>query len=145
VTTGAFTQETKALIWLREAGCCAACGRNLNDGSWYSHQHRRARGMGGSRRASTSDCTNGLLVCGSATSRGGCHLAIEAHPAWALSKGYRVGQTRDPATIPVWVAHQGWVYLTADGFYLPAKDPHPDETRVLDLVQDVLHGLGDSA
>ena len=45
----------------------------------------------------------------------------------------------------MWVARQGWVRLTADGFYLPAKDPHPEETRALDLATDALRWLGDSA
>lgn len=142
---GAFSMATRLAIWEREGWRCAACGRTLYLTDFYSLQHRRARGMGGTRRADTAAVTNGLLVCGSATSRGGCHLAIEAHPAWALSKGYRVGQTRDPATVPVYIHHAGWVYLTPEGGYLPAKDPHPDETRVLNLVSDVLHGLDDAS
>lgn len=137
---GEFPVKVRTLIIEREAYNCAACGRSVLS-TRYSIQHRRARGLGGSRQLSTVQASNGLLVCGSATSPGGCHLAIESHPAWALSKGYRVGQNADPATVPVWVARQGWVYLTPDGFYLPAKDPHPDETAVLDVIHESLHGL----
>jgi hypothetical protein len=145
MTAGAFPPAVRDMIWEREQHHCAACGRLLASTDWHSLQHRRARGMGGTRRVESAQATNGLLVCGSATSRGGCHLAIESHPAWALSKGYRVGQTRDPATIPVWIHNTGWMYLTVEGGYVPAKDPHPEETRVLDMVSDVLHGLGEPA
>src|SRR6185503_7140158 len=38
---------TRAAVYAREGGCCAACGTYLPDGAWRSVQHRVARGQGG--------------------------------------------------------------------------------------------------
>ena len=123
MTRGAFTPKVKRQIVDRQDGACCVCGvmcidpldyRPLRE---YSFQHRRARAMGGSRDPITSSAANGLLVCGSATT--GDHQQIEAHPAWAAGRGFRVGSWEDPAEVSVVVYGYGRVRLSADGGYVP--------------------------
>jgi len=86
-------------------------------------QHRRARGMGGSSKASTSSPANGLLLCGSGTT--GCHGWTESHPAEAAFLGWRVTQFDDPTHVPVWRTTPlggEWVLLDDDGNSTPAPD-----------------------
>lgn len=73
-------------------------------------QHRRARGSGGSRRASTNRASNGLAVCRS------CHSFIEAHPRLALENGWRVPQHGDPDVVPVVWRQQERYLDDAGGF-----------------------------
>lgn len=108
------SRKTCQALWERADGCCEVCGRIIRDGEDFSRQHRRARGMGGSKRPDTNSLANLLLACGSATSPDGCHYRIEANPDWARSKGYRVTQFQDPALVPVWVAWVGEVLLAPD-------------------------------
>ena len=118
---GAFTVKVRRLIFDRDDCSCVICGvlcvnpvtySPLRD---YSIQHRRARGMGGSRDKATASPANGVILCGHATSPDGCHHHVEAEPQWALSRGYRVPQGLDPATVPLWHNAFGWVLLTATG------------------------------
>ena len=105
----------------RAGHCCEVCGVPIR-GYNFSRQHRRARGMGGSRRPDTNALTNLLLVCGSATSPDGCHYRIESRPQWALERGYRVPQSADPAAVPVTIGHyQRVLFLTVEGAYAEAN------------------------
>ena len=118
---GAFTPATRQQILERDEGTCVVDGVQVYDvDSGYalrdwSIQHRRARGMGGSRLPDTSQPQNGIVVCGSATT--GCHFRIESQPDWALANGYRVPQCADPLTIPI--THHAWgqAWLLPDGTY----------------------------
>ncbi len=129
---GEFTPDVKARIQYREDGCCGSCGRPVEAVGAWVHQHRRARGMGGSKAADTGSVVNGVLQCGTATTF--CNGYTETHPTWALAMGYRVPQGADPALIPIWIARAGWVLLEPDGTYQPVEDPHPAETHVLETV-----------
>lgn len=106
------TRAVRALVWERDGGCCAWCGRGVDPGG-HSLQHRRARGMGGTRRADANSPANLVLVCGSATT--GCHGWIESHPGEAARRGFRLGQWADPADVPVLYGGCGWVRLGHDG------------------------------
>ena len=82
----------------RDGSRCQWCGRYVRtESGWYSLQHRRARGMGGSRRASTDAPANLVLVCGTGTTE--CHGYIEAHPGEAAERGFRVNSSADPARV----------------------------------------------
>lgn len=116
------SRKTCRALWDRADGACECCGRVLTEGMDFSRQHRRSRGMGGSRKTDTNSLTNLLLCCGSATSPDGCHYRIESNPTWALSKGYRVTQYQDPADVPVDVKGWGLVLLSEDGRYVPAGE-----------------------
>lgn len=82
---------------------------------WVLH-HRRPRAMGGTRRRDANSPANLLSLCAA------CHGYVESNRAEALSNGWIVLQTQDPAVVAVLVAERSrWVYLTADGGY--ADDP----------------------
>lgn len=93
------SKATRAAVIARDLNRCQWCGLPVNvAGGDYSLQHRRARGMGGSRRTSTDQPANLLLVHGSGTT--GCHGYIEANPDQARARGFRVSSGADPARVP---------------------------------------------
>ncbi len=104
---------TKQVVRRRSGGMCERCGveraTNLH--------HRRARGMGGTRRAvHTAEWL--LHLCGTGTT--GCHGYIEAHPQISYAKGWKLRGTR-PATTPVQLYAHGWVVLHPDGTVEPHR------------------------
>lgn len=111
------TAETVALLFDRDRGCCARCGDPISGerGRDWSVQHRRARGAGGTVRPDTNEPQNLILLCGSATSPGGCHLAVESSKKAARPHGWAIWLNEDPAEVPVNHAVHGWVLLTDDG------------------------------
>jgi hypothetical protein len=84
-------------------------------GTWWSIQHRLARGQGG-----TNDPTNLLALCGSATSAG-CHLRCEQRDREMQARGYWLESWQNPATEPVMVHSEHGsgvtVWLTPEGTY----------------------------
>lgn len=116
------TKKTRLLVLTRDGWACQVCGRNLArevlDGFGYSLQHRRARGMGGSKRPDTNAPSNLLTTCGTGTT--GCHGLIEANPIPAAGRGWRLGQTQTPADEPVRTHSHGWVLLDDQGGLTPA-------------------------
>lgn len=111
-----ISKSVRRAVLDREDGCCAMCGKSLW-GQWYSLQHRRARGSGGSKAPDTNQPQNLVAVCGSATSAGGCHQWIESHPVEAERVGYRVPQGGEPVLFPIRIKGRGWNLLNADGTY----------------------------
>lgn len=77
---------------------CQRCGHLIT--GWFSRHHRNPRGMGGSK-ADPHALVNLVLLCGSATSRGGCHWAIESQRKQARIDGWLVPDGIDPAEWPV--------------------------------------------
>jgi hypothetical protein len=61
--------------------------------------------MGGTNRPETNGAANLLLLCGSGTT--GCHGALEANRAAAYDRGHLLGQTQEPAEVPVWLCRAG--------------------------------------
>lgn len=102
------TVRTRALVIERDDRRCQFDGRELDlaiPRGDYSLQHRRARGMGGSRDPETNGPANLVLVCGSATT--GCHGYIEQHREHSRRRGFTLLQ----AQIPTRVALQDWAGL----------------------------------
>lgn len=100
----------------RDNSSCVACGVHVDTSSgWYSLQHRRARGMGGSTAADTNRPTNLITMCGDGVR--GCHGRAERDKDWARPLGYRVESWEDPAAVPVLVFGVGRVLLTDDATY----------------------------
>jgi len=128
------TPATRALVLDRAAGCCELCGRILHDGyAWleeHSFHHRQPRGMGGTSNDAANSPSNLLLLCGSATTKDGCHAFVESHRRSAEGEGWLVRRPTDPATVPVTVFAGGdadlattftrRVLLTDEGTYLEA-------------------------
>ena len=119
MTSGAFTPKVRWIIIGRDTDehgvpRCLWCGEPVViDWGEYSLQHRRARGMGGSKLADTGQAHNGALVHGSATT--GCHHYIESHPKEAAARGFRIPQGSNPARIPLITWDGRELYLTPDG------------------------------
>lgn len=99
------TPAQRALVAERAGYCCELCPTVLHDGDgWiadHSFHHRQARGMGSSRRPETNAAYNLLLLCGSATTPGGCHEFVEKHRTAAEAEGWLVRHGQDPAEVPV--------------------------------------------
>ena len=108
------TLAVRRQVIARDLSKCQYCGRHVRvENGWYSLQHRRARGMGGTRSEVANLPANLLLVCGTGTTE--CHGLIEAQPIQAAARGFRIAAGADPTKIP-YMDEQGaeW-YLTNDG------------------------------
>ncbi len=116
--------KVRALVLAREGMACAACGISVI-GRPHSIQHRRARGMGGTADKSANSPSNLVLLCGSATSPGGCHLACEQRDIDMHGRGFWLRSWEDPAAIWVMLASEHGsgvtVWLAADGTYSVAS------------------------
>lgn len=100
----------------RDQYACAACGKPVGLlGTWWSIQHRKARGQGGD-----NSLPNLILLCGSATSPG-CHLLCEQRDREMNARGYWLESWQDPASEPVMLHSASGsgvtVWLTPDGGY----------------------------
>jgi hypothetical protein len=107
----------------RDGYACVACGRSIMTmGDWWSMQHRKARGVGG-----TNSPENLLVLCGSATSAG-CHRKCEDRDPDMRACGYWMESWEDPALEPVLYFSLGIrAFLLPDGTlrfdgYLPNGD-----------------------
>ena len=77
---------------------CQRCGRLIGSGP-FSRHHRDPRGMGGSR-GDPHALVNLVLLCGSATSRGGCHFEVESQREQAKRDGWLVPMNINPEEWP---------------------------------------------
>ncbi len=66
---------------------CQRCGHLIT--GWFSRHHRDPRAMGGSKEDPHA-LVNLVLLCGSATSRGGCHFEVESQRNQARIDGWLV-------------------------------------------------------
>lgn len=100
------TQAVRDVVFAREEYRCIRCGRVLP----LEFQHRRAVGMGGSRRPVA--CTDGLAACS------WCNEGFEAAlQTEALVYGWKVPRwVKDPASVPVFNrTRRLWARLTVTG------------------------------
>ena len=99
-----FAKPVRDLIMARSENHCEICGVAVPE----QIHHRRARGMGSTRRPETNQPANGLAAC----SR--CHEFVESRREFALDRGWLVRQNQSPADVPL--VYQGnWAVLTDDG------------------------------
>ena len=118
------TKQTRQRVLKRDDGKCVRCGAIVADPDTgvpflqYSLQHRRPRGMGGSKDPVTNSLENLIVLCGSAVT--GCHGAVEVNRESGRRFGYAVPQWRDPAVMPVQHWQLGWAWPTPDGVWIPA-------------------------
>jgi hypothetical protein len=111
------------LVFRRDGGCCVRCGRAVRPegrGEEWSVQHRRARGAGGDARPETNLPANLVILCGSATSAGGCHQHVESHRAEARLAGLSMRWKQDPQKVPV-STWWGAVFLDDKGRWRKAE------------------------
>jgi 5-methylcytosine-specific restriction endonuclease McrA len=103
-------QKTRDAVLARDNFQCAGCGVTVGGAfTWWSIQHRVARGVGG-----TNDPQNCICLCGSATSKG-CHRTCEDRDATMHDRGLWLRSDEDPALFPVTYWDGRVVYLTPDG------------------------------
>ena len=107
---------TRIAVLERDQFQCCACGKPVGlPGTWWSIQHRVARGLGG-----TNELPNLVTLCGSATSPG-CHRLAEDRGREMHEHGYWLRSDEDPAQVPIMLASEFGsgitVWLTRDGGY----------------------------
>lgn len=93
----------------RAHGYCERCGASCHHAP-YSIHHRLPRGRGG-----RNELANLVLLCGSATTPGGCHHEVERHRERAYDHGWLVPTGMEPAETPVNHLTFGRVLLDNDG------------------------------
>jgi hypothetical protein len=104
------SQRTRNLVLARDNWQCAGCGKAVGGGfTWWSIQHRVARGTGGGNGPD-----NLVTLCGSACSPG-CHLACEQRRADTHERGLWIRSDEDPALVPVTYWDGRVAFLTAAG------------------------------
>ena len=109
----------RRVVLTRDGTTCQFCGEDVTN-KLASIQHRIPRGMGGS--ALVNIPSNGVLVCGSATTPGSCHNDIEhVDRAQAQRLGYLIPKLSGvhPSTVPLWTFTHGWVLLDDSGGWIP--------------------------
>ena len=116
-------RATRELVLERDDWRCVSCGLPIL-GQLYSLQHRKARGVGGGNEPS-----NLIVLCGSATSPGGCHLAAEQRQERSRDLGYWVPSWRNPRHVAVYHSQHGLVWLDDEGgfSYTP---PTPEKETI---------------
>jgi hypothetical protein len=116
------SRDVRVLVMERDNRCCQGCGTSVL-GRPYSIQHRDARGMGGTSDPAANSPSNLVLLCGSATTPGSCHLACEERDPVMHKRGFWLKRGEDPERVPVMIAGPG---------YLIAAWLLPDGTRTFD-------------
>lgn len=113
-------RSVKDIVDERDDWTCAFCGNSVF-GRPFSRQHRVARGMGGTSNPALNRPSNIVLLCGSATSPGGCHLLCEQRNERMHELGFWLKNHEDPAKVPLAHAVHGWVFLADDGSVVDAE------------------------
>lgn len=97
--SAAVAAAMRGIVFYRDGSRCQWCGVAINRSYGdYSIQHRRARGMGGSKLDTTNLAANLVLLCGSATT--GCHGYVESHREESIARGFTLWNSRDPKVQP---------------------------------------------
>ena len=105
-------KAARDIVGARSGGACEVGLRGCT-GAAVDIQHRRARGMGGSRLASTNLPSSLIAVCRN------CHSWIEGHLEVARLRGWSVRQSvGQPAGVPVLRLGE-WVLLDDEGGISP--------------------------
>lgn len=113
----------REVVLARDGTTCQCCGRDVMY-KLASIQHRTPRGMGGS--ALVNIPSNGVLVCGSATTPNSCHNWMEHEDRTAAEgMGYLIRRLADllPSSVPLYTQPHGWVLLSDDGSRTPCESP----------------------
>ena len=104
----------------RDGTTCQLCGADVTL-KLASVQHRIPRGAGGSARVNR--VSNGILVCGSATTPHSCHNWMEHEDRQgAEDLGYilpKLNSDIDPTQEPILTHEWGWVLLSDEGGRTP--------------------------
>lgn len=121
--TGPAT-STRKQVMARAGNCCERCGRAITGD--YSIHHRKPRGMGGTKDPAANSPSNLVLLCGSATTPDGCHTSVEKFRQAAITTGWIVTRTADPAKVPIKSPSGRWYLLNGDGTVTETVRPEDD-------------------
>jgi len=102
-----FTPATRELVNARSGWKCERCGKRGD----MQYHHRRARGMGSTKRPESNLAANCLHLDSA------CHAEIESRRAVAYENGWLVRQQEAPTDVPV-LRRGVWVLLDNDGGYV---------------------------
>lgn len=108
----------REIVLARDGTTCQCCGIDVTY-KLASIQHRIPRGMGGSRLVNIP--SNGVLVCGSATTPSSCHNWMEHEDrAHAEAIGFLIPKLSGvhPSTVPI-LLPDGWHLLDDSGNRVP--------------------------
>jgi hypothetical protein len=109
----------RKMLWERCGGRCEVSGLPLDAETFDAH-HRRNKGMGGTSRPDRDAIWN-LLALDPQVHNGG-PLSVHGRRAWSEARGFLVPKGEDNVQVwPVKLHDRRWVYLTANGRYLPAR------------------------
>lgn len=104
------TAGTVLACWDRDCGACVDCGVRLifsqrgELGGW-DLQHRKARGMGGTKDPAINYLSNLIVLCKA------CHALAESRDEGSGERGMFVSRFADPASIAVKHSVHGWCHL----------------------------------
>jgi hypothetical protein len=121
--------KVRRLVFARAFGCCESCGTSVI-GQPYTIAPRVERGPGGLSRAGANALWNLTLICGSATTPGGCHRLCDKRDQDLHDRGIWLRSWENPRLAPVLlVSPEGPripVWLNDEGTYdfeAPAGGP----------------------
>lgn len=121
MTPSTVSPEVRSLCLVRAGFRCEYCHGPLDGVHGYSLQHRKARGMGGSRDHALAQPPNLLVLCGSGVT--GHHGWVEHNPATAYDLGLALRTGWDPEQTPYRDQNGVWRLLLLDGSTLPIQLP----------------------
>lgn len=93
-----FSLKVRQLILDRAGDMCEGMVSDECTSRVEAIHHRKPRKMGGSKRADINQASNGLALCND------CHLFVESHRAYAVSRGLLISQHSSVLVshVPVW-------------------------------------------
>ena len=112
------SREVREIVAERDKWRCVRCGRDVTTYP-ANFQHRKPRGMGGTKDPAINLPSNGILLCGSGNATG-CHGWVETHREEAHEQGWSIPWWQDATTYPVRYPDGNLYYLTDDGRKVPA-------------------------
>jgi hypothetical protein len=121
--------RARRLVFARAFGCCESCGSSVI-GRPYTIAPRAEQDAGGTPRAWANALWNLSLLCGAATTPGGCHLRFEQRDQNLHDQGIWLWPWENPRLVPVQVldpvGRRIPVWLNDEGTYdfeAPAGGP----------------------
>ena len=141
----AVTPAVRETVLYRAMNRCERCCEPLDLDGWYSLQHRRPRGMGGTKRLWVNEPPNLIALCGSATSPDGCHHWAESQRREAEAFGYLLAPRDDPSEVPFMDNDGTWWLLRDDTKVLLAPDGVFSDFTTADDIGRMLTTVGGSS
>jgi hypothetical protein len=112
--------RARRLVFARAFGFCESCGVSVI-GRPYSIRPRVEQGAGAASRPGAGAVWNLSLLCGSATSPGGCHRLCEQRDQDMHDRGMWLRSWENPRLVPLWLVNPEGpripVWLNDEGTY----------------------------